>query len=106
MAWCSSPESVYDFAVTNEYLQVDLGAVSQVCAVGTQGYRKQRIYSFELHYSVDGRNWSSVKEYEDNEVTNKTAMEFIKGEKGNGKANARNVSYPRLSRRSTTLNNL
>ena len=64
-AWCSSgsPNG-------NDFLQVDLGTVSQVCAVATQGHNSafQLITSYQLQYSLDGISWSTVMEDGKNKV--------------------------------------
>lgn len=58
-AWCSKTESD-----RTEYLQVDLGAVHFICAVATQGNRKQnqRTTTYKVHLSTNGMNWNTYKE--------------------------------------------
>lgn len=56
------------FAATNsyktDYLQVDLGAVHVVCAVATQGSRKesQRTTTYKVRLSTDSIKWNTYKE--------------------------------------------
>ena len=55
-----------------DYLQVDMGALHSVCAVGTQGQivSSNRITSYKVHLSTDGVTWESYKENNVEKVTN------------------------------------
>ena len=65
-AWCAE-------TTTNrtDYLQVDMGAVHSVCAVATQGYSKNPVWttSYKVHLSKDGVTWNSYKENNIEKVT-------------------------------------
>ena len=58
-AWCAKTNSD-----RTDYLQVDLGTVLYVCAVATQGNKKQsqRTTTYKVHLSTDGTNWNIYKE--------------------------------------------
>ena len=58
-AWCAKTPSD-----RTDYLQVDLGTVLYVCAVATQGNKKQsqRTTTYKVHLSTDGTNWNIYKE--------------------------------------------
>ena len=55
--WCAKTPSD-----RTDYLQVDMGAVSSVCAVETQGIRVAWVSTYKLHFSVDGVTWNNYKE--------------------------------------------
>ena len=58
-AWCAKTPSD-----RTDYLQGDLGTVLYVCAVATQGNKKQnqRTTTYKVHLSTDGTNWNIYKE--------------------------------------------
>ena len=64
-AWCTKTTDRTD------YLQVDMGAVYSVCAVATQGYRQNYVWttSYKVHLSKDGVTWNSYKENNIEKVT-------------------------------------
>ena len=55
-AWCPKHKS------TNQWLQVDLGAITAVTKVATQGrYNSEdRVRTYTLSYSVDGIHWTDI----------------------------------------------
>ena len=55
--WCTKTTSE-----RTDYLQVDMRAVSSVCAVETQGISGNWVKTFKLHVSVDGVTWNNYKE--------------------------------------------
>ena len=55
--WC--PSSPTD---RSDYLQVDIGAVRNVCAVATQSRHWQHAKTYYLRVSVDGVNWNTYEE--------------------------------------------
>ena len=55
--WC--PSTTTD---RSDYLQVDIGAVRDVCAVATQSRYWQHAKTYYLQISVDGVNWNTYKE--------------------------------------------
>ena len=48
----------------DDWLQVDLGKMVDVCAIATQGrrFRQPRVTAFKLSYSTDGNNWTPYKD--------------------------------------------
>ncbi|KAL9978824.1 hypothetical protein ACROYT_G016390 [Oculina patagonica] len=75
VAWCARTPSRND-----EWLQVDLGQLFQVCGVSTQGERhyNEWVMAFKLSYSQNGKYWTIYKDENGNE------MEFHRnGEKNN-----------------------
>lgn len=56
--WCASDNDKGD------YLQVDMMKVYSICAVATQGLRRQRYWTtrYKLHFSTNGATWESYKE--------------------------------------------
>ena len=59
-SWC--PKS--GFVIGSEYLEVDLGSVSRLCAVATQGLAtiKEWTSSYKVQVSEDGNRWETVQE--------------------------------------------
>ena len=56
--WCQGTS-----AISNDYLQVDMGTVRTVCAVATQGKKNgSYVTSYKLSLSTDGVNWSKYQE--------------------------------------------
>jgi len=57
-AWCPELKS------TNHWLQIDLGEITAVTKVATQGrYNSDnRVKTYTLSYSVDGMHWTSYKQ--------------------------------------------
>jgi len=57
-AWCPKHKS------TNQWLQVDLGEITAVTKVATQGRHnsEDRVITYTLSYSVDGMHWTSYKQ--------------------------------------------
>ena len=68
--WCAKTTSD-----KTDFLQVDMGALKSVCAVETQGSRKDGVWTirYKLHLSTDGVTWNVYKE--DN--VEKVNMSFI-----------------------------
>ena len=60
MAWCANSNDL------ESYLQIDLGAVRDLCSVETQGYVDRGFWTerYKIKYSTDSNTWSAV--YEDN----------------------------------------
>ncbi|KAL9978251.1 hypothetical protein ACROYT_G015748 [Oculina patagonica] len=58
-SWCTKTPSR-----TDEWLQVDLGQIFEVCGVGTQGtkYYDEWVMAFKLSYSQDGKYWTTYKD--------------------------------------------
>ena len=58
--WCPATTT----NTPHDYLQVDLGAVYQVCAVATQGNPNGNEWTktFKLKFSFDGSNWRMYQE--------------------------------------------
>ena len=65
-AWCTKTRTD-----RTDYLQVDMGAVHSVCAVATQGEKKDKYSttSYKVHLSTDGLTWKSYKENNVEKVT-------------------------------------
>ena len=57
-AWCPKTEG------DNQWLQIDLGEVTAVTKVATQGrYNSEdRVTTYTLSYSVDGTHWAGYKQ--------------------------------------------
>ena len=57
-AWCPKVKS------TNQWLQIDLGEITAVTKVATQGrYNSEdRVTTYTLSYSVDGMHWTGYKQ--------------------------------------------
>ncbi|CAH3183640.1 unnamed protein product [Porites lobata] len=55
--WCPSTKSDQ-----SDYLQVDIGAVRNVCAVATQSRHSEHAKTYYLQISVDGVNWNTYEE--------------------------------------------
>ena len=55
--WCPSTKSDQ-----SDYLQVDIGAVRNVCAVATQSRHVEYAKTYYLQISVDGVNWNTYEE--------------------------------------------
>ena len=57
--WCAKESSGND-----DWLQVDLGTTSQVCAIATQGdiNGDEWVTQFKLSYSSDGHVWTPYKD--------------------------------------------
>lgn len=61
--WCSAGRP------DDEYLQVDLGSVFEVCSVATQGYNfAYWVTNYQISYSEDGVNYVTVTEGGDDKV--------------------------------------
>ena len=63
--WCAKEAKRND-----DWLQVDLGKTTQVCAVATQGDRNGNEWTtdFKLSYSSDRKNWTTYKDLNGTEV--------------------------------------
>ena len=63
--WCAKEANKND-----DWLQVDLGKMIEVCALATQGDRNgnEWVTAFKLSYSSDAQNWTSYKDANDVEV--------------------------------------
>ena len=57
-AWCPKAKT------TNQWLQIDLGEITAVTKVATQGrYNSEdRVTTYTLSYSVDGYHWTGYKQ--------------------------------------------
>ena len=55
--WCPSTKTDQ-----SDYLQVDIGAVRDVCAVATQRRHSEHAKTYYLQISVDGVNWNTYEE--------------------------------------------
>jgi len=57
-AWCPKLKS------TNQWLQIDLGEITAVTKVATQGRynTEDRVKTYTLSYSVDGMHWTGYKQ--------------------------------------------
>ena len=57
-AWCPKHKS------TNQWLQIDLGEITAVTKVATQGRynTEDRVKTYTLSYSVDGMHWTIYKQ--------------------------------------------
>ncbi|XP_078352239.1 lactadherin-like [Oculina patagonica] len=56
--WCQATSTI-----SNDYLQVDMGAVRTICAVATQGKKNgSYVTSYKLSLSTDGVNWNTYQE--------------------------------------------
>ena len=56
--WCAK-----EAARNDDWLQVDLGKLIDVCAIASQGDRNgnEWVTAFKLSYSTDGNNWTPYK---------------------------------------------
>ena len=63
--WCSATSNS-----TFDWLQVDLGKATQICAVATQGdvEGKEWVIDFKLSFSNDEKKWTTYKNAEGAEV--------------------------------------
>jgi len=78
-AWCPKVKS------TNQWLQIDLGAITAVTKVATQGrYNSEdRVRTYTLSYSVDGIHWTGYKQRATGKVHMKSpSCHTRKGKKG------------------------
>ncbi|KAL9952642.1 hypothetical protein ACROYT_G039920 [Oculina patagonica] len=56
--WCQGTSTI-----SNDYLQVDMGALRTICAVATQGKKNgSYVTSYKLSLSTDGVNWNTYQE--------------------------------------------
>ena len=57
-AWCPKVKS------TNQWLQIDLGEITAVTKVATQGRydTEDRVKTYTLSYSVNGMHWTAYKQ--------------------------------------------
>ena len=67
-AWCPKAKS------TNQWLQINLGEITAVTKVATQGrYNSEdRVKTYKLSYSVDGIHWTWYKQRAVDKVTRET----------------------------------
>lgn len=65
-AWCPKAKS------TNQWLQIDLGAITAVTKVATQGQpgSEDRVTTYKLSHSVDGIHWIGYKQRAVDKVIN------------------------------------
>ena len=63
--WCAK-----EAARNDDWLQVDLGQMIEVCALATQGDRNGNEWTtaFKLSYSTDGKSWTPYKDANSTEV--------------------------------------
>ena len=56
--WCQKTT-----AITDDYIQVDIGALHTVCAIATQGKKNGSfVKSYKLSFSLDESSWSVYQE--------------------------------------------
>ena len=56
--WCQKTT-----AITDDYIQVDMGALHTVCAIATQGKKNGSfVKSYKLSFSTDESSWSAYQE--------------------------------------------
>ena len=56
--WCQKTT-----AITDDYIQVDMGALHTVCAIATQGKKNGSfVKSYKLSFSIDESSWSVYQE--------------------------------------------
>ena len=49
-------------AITDDYIQVDMGALHTVCAIATQGKKNGSfVKSYKLSFSIDESSWSGIR---------------------------------------------
>ena len=63
--WCAK-----EAGSNNDWLQVDLGEMIEVCAIATQGDRNgnEWVTAFKLSYSSDSQTWTPYKDVNDTVV--------------------------------------
>ena len=55
--WCQKTT-----AITNDYIQVDIGALHTVCAIATQGKKNgSSVKSYKLSFSSDKSSWRYIR---------------------------------------------
>ena len=58
--WCQKTT-----AITDDYIQVDMGALHTVCAIATQGKKNGPcVKSYKLSFSIDECSWSGTKHWQ------------------------------------------
>ena len=69
--WCAKEATRND-----DWLQVDLGKIIDVCAIATQGDRNgnEWVTVFKLSYSTDGNNWTPYKDANGAEVVRSASV--------------------------------
>ena len=71
--WCQQSSKI-----TDNYIQVDMGAGRTVCGVATQGKANGSfIKSYRLSFSTDGTSWTAYKEQNVEKVWNKQDSQFL-----------------------------
>ena len=69
--WCAK-----EAARNDDWLQVDLGKLIDVCAIASQGDRNgnEWVTAFKLSYSTDGNNWTPYKDANGAEVVRSVSV--------------------------------
>ena len=71
--WCQQSSRI-----TDDYIQVDIGAGRTICGVATQGKANGSfIKSYRLSFSTDGTSWTAYKEQNVEKVWNVTVRYFL-----------------------------
>ena len=70
--WCQKTT-----AITDDYIQVDMGALHTVCAIATQGKKNGSfVKSYKLSFSIDESSWSVYQEQNIDKVWNNSTLIF------------------------------
>ena len=70
--WCQKTT-----AITDDYIQVDMGALHTVCAIATQGKKNGSfVKSYKLSFSNDESSWSVYQEQNIDKVWNNSTLIF------------------------------
>ena len=70
--WCQKTT-----AITDDYIQVDMGASHTVCAIATQGKKNGSfVKSYKLSFSIDESSWSVYQEQNIDKVWNNSTLIF------------------------------
>ena len=70
--WCQKTT-----AITDDYIQVDMGALHTVCAIATQGKKNGSfVKSYKLSFSYDESSWSVYQEQNIDKVWNNSTLIF------------------------------
>ena len=70
--WCQKTTEI-----TDDYIQVDMGALHTVCAIATQGKKNGSfVKSYKLSFSIDESSWSVYQEQNIDKVWNNSTLIF------------------------------
>ena len=73
-----SPSIFSVILITNDYIQVDMGALHTVCAIATQGKKNGPcVKSYKLSFSIDESSWSVYQEQNIGKVWNNSTLIFF-----------------------------